>query len=90
MKKLVRVIVFISLVLCSKAATAEEVSYEKISCELDGSVVFLTVPMFKSWDIPKMEEEGEKICNEMVAVKITKATPFALNCNADCEEPEEE
>ena len=46
--------------------------------------------MFKSWDIPKMEEEGEKICNEMVAVKITKATPFNLNCSADCEEPEEE
>jgi hypothetical protein len=83
MEKLIRVIVFISLVLCSSVVMAEEketveedpvvaekVSYEKISCLVGESIMFLTVPMDSNWDILQMEDAAKTVCLSMVLVRI--------------------
>lgn len=75
MKMLILIIVFISLMICNIAVAeentaAKELSYEKISCLVGDSVMFLTVPMDSNWDILQMEDAAKEVCESMVLVRV--------------------
>ena len=67
--KLVQLVVFISVVLYGQFVFAT-ISYEKISCLVGDSVMFLTVPMDSNWDNLQMEDAGKAVCESMALVRI--------------------
>lgn len=67
--KLVQVVVFIFVVFYGQFCFAG-ISYEKISCLVGDSVMFLTVPMDESWGPLEMEDAGKAVCESMALVRV--------------------